>query len=107
MDAKNGNHFWKRAIAKEMDGVRIAFDILEDAEPIPAGYTKAEGCIAFDIKPDFTRKARWVKLGNRTAKTGAPSYTGVVARDSIRIALTYAALNGLDVSAPNSEEQMM
>ena len=79
-----------------MDGVRIAFDILEDAEPIPAGYTKAEGCIAFDIKPDFTRKARWVKLGNRTAKTGAPSYTGVVARDSIRIALTYGALNGLD-----------
>ena len=57
LDAKNDNHFWKRAIAKEMDGIRIAFDILEDGEPIPAGYTKADGCIVFDIKLDFTRKA--------------------------------------------------
>lgn len=49
-----------------------------------------------------------------TALTGGSSYAGVVARDSVRIALTYAALNDLGVtmgdikgaylSAPTSEK---
>ena len=50
---------------------------------------------------DFTRKARWVKDGHRTPDPKRSNYAGVVARDIIRIALTYAALNELEVTAAN------
>lgn len=50
---------------------------------------------------DFTRKARsrWVKDGHRTPDPLTSGYAGVVSRESVQIALTYAALNGLDVWA--------
>ena len=48
---------------------------------------------------DFTRKARWVKDGHRTPTPVESNYAGVVSRESVRIALTYAALNGIDVMA--------
>ena len=48
---------------------------------------------------DFTRKARWVKDGHRTPDPTTSNYAGVVSRESVRIAFTYAALNGLDVFA--------
>ena len=48
---------------------------------------------------DFTRKARWVLDGHNCADPEGSTYAGVVSRDSVRIALTYAALNGLDVFA--------
>ena len=43
------------------------------------------------------RKARWVLDGHLTADVDYLTYAGVVSRESIRIALTYAALNDLDV----------
>ena len=46
---------------------------------------------------DFTRKARWVKDGHKTPEFESSTFAGVVGRDSIRIALTHAALNNLDV----------
>ena len=48
---------------------------------------------------DFTRKYRWVKDGHRNPEPKELSYAGVVARDSVRIALTYAALNDVGVIA--------
>ncbi len=48
---------------------------------------------------DFTRKARWVKDGHKTHATEHSTYAGVVSRESVRIALLYAALNGIDVVA--------
>ena len=48
---------------------------------------------------DFTRKARWVLDGHKTPDPIGSTYAGVVSRESVRIALTYAALNGLDVFA--------
>ena len=48
---------------------------------------------------DFTRKARWVLDGHKTANPIGSTYAGVVSRESVRIALTYAALNELDVVA--------
>ena len=41
-------------------------------------------------------------MGKRRSSTPDPidsNYAGVVSRDSVRIALTYAALNGLDICA--------
>ena len=99
LDRKNGNDFWMRAIEKEMINVGIAFDILHEDKTAPVGWSKESGHLVFDVKMDFSRKARWVLDGHRSADPIGSTYAGVVSRDSVRIALTYAALNNIDVVA--------
>ena len=99
IDRRNHNTDWQDALGKEMKNVGIAFKILEDDEVVPVGYTKSSGHLIFDVKMDFTRKARWVKDGHKTPNPDTSSYAGVVSRESIRIMLTHAALHGLDVYA--------
>ena len=48
---------------------------------------------------DFSRKARWVLDGHLTPNPVGSTYAGVVSRESVRIAFTYAALNNVDVCA--------
>ena len=48
---------------------------------------------------DFTRKARWVLDGHRTPDPIGSTSAGVVSHESVRIAITYATLNGLQVFA--------
>jgi hypothetical protein len=50
---------------------------------------------------DFTRKARWVLDGHLTPNPIGSTYAGVVSRESIQIAFTYAALNNVDICAAN------
>ena len=52
-----------------------------------------------DVKMDFTRKASWVLDGHKTPDPVGSTYSGVVLRESVRIAFTFAALNDLDVFA--------
>jgi len=99
LDKANGNNLWKNAITKEMKNVSVAFEILEREEELPASYKKATCYIIFDVKMDFTRKARYVLDGHRTEDPQGSTYAGVVSRESVRIAFTYAALNGIDVMA--------
>jgi Reverse transcriptase (RNA-dependent DNA polymerase) len=99
LDARNGNDCWKKALQKEMLNVGIAFEILDDGKSPPIGWSKQSGHIIFDVKMDFTRKARWVLDGHKTSTPEGSTYAGVVSRESVRIALTYAALNGLPVMA--------
>ena len=47
------------------------------------------------------QKTRWVLDGHKTADPVYSTYAGVVSYESVRIALTYAALNKLDVCAAN------
>ena len=55
----------------------------------------------FDIKlgEKFRRKAQLVGGGHTTTAPDSSTYLSVVSRDSVRIALTIAALNGLDILA--------
>ena len=99
IDEKNGNHFWRNAINKEMTDVGIAFEILPEGKKPPPGWHKVTGHLVFDVKMDFTRKARWVLDGHKTPDPIGSTYAGVVSRESVRIAFTYAALNGVDVFA--------
>ena len=80
-----------------MYNIVVAFEILEDEKTAPAGYTKVSGHLIWSVKMDFTRKARWVLDGHKTPDPVGSKYAGVVSRESVRIAFTYAALNGLDV----------
>ena len=45
----------------------------------------------------FICKARWVLDGHKKPGLVWLTYSGVVSRDSVRIAFTYAALNGIEV----------
>ena len=48
---------------------------------------------------NFRRKARFVAYGHNTKTPLALTYSSVVSRDSVWIAMTIAALNDLDVLA--------
>jgi hypothetical protein len=99
---------WGTALAKEMLNVGIAFDILDDDVSMPVGWEKVTGHIIFDVKMDFTRKARWVLDGHRTADPICSTYAGVVSRESVsRIALTYAALNGVAIFAADIQNAFL
>ena len=82
-----------------MTYVGIAFDILEDDEELPVGYTRSSGHMICYCKMDFTRKSRWAKYGHRSPEPTIPNYAGVVSRESIRILLTRDALHRTDVRA--------
>ena len=51
----------------------------------------------FEIKMDFTRKARFVASGHRTEPPSSLTYSSVVARDSVCIDFLLAALNDLEL----------
>ena len=101
LDEKNSNKYWSDAVGKEMGNIMVAFEILGPDDRPPPGWTKSSGHLIFDVKMDFTRKARWVKDGHKTPDAITPSYAGVVSRDSIRIALVYAKVLGLDICGGN------
>jgi hypothetical protein len=98
LDKKHGNTFWADAIAKEMKDVCVAFKILLDGQSVPIGYQKIPCHIIFDINMEnFRCKARLVAGGHMTKAPETITYASVVSRETIRIALLMAALNGLNV----------
>ncbi len=98
IDKETGTTFWADAIRKELKNVGIAFEFMEDGKP-PPGHKQIHCHMIFDIKADLTRKARMVANGNETQVPAESVFSSVVTRDSVRIAFTYAALNGLDILA--------
>jgi hypothetical protein len=116
VNQKNKNSFWADALKKEMGNVCVTFEILGQNAKAPPGWFKASGHIVFDVKMNFTQKARWVKEGHKTPDSKT-CFAGVVSRDSIRIALTHAALLDLPVmgadirnaylQAPSSEKHFI
>ena len=101
IDSRNDNTMWRDALKKEMYNVGVAFEILDEGAHAPHGWKRVTGHLVWDVKMDFTRKARWVLDGHKTPDPIGSTYAGVVSRESVCIALTYAALNELDVFAAN------
>jgi hypothetical protein len=97
IDKATGTDFWAKAIAKEMKNVRPAFKVMDDGAKKPVGYKEIKCHMIFDVKMDFTRKARFVAGGHMTDPPSSITYSSVVSRESVRIAFTIAALNDLDV----------
>ena len=102
LDAKNGNTLWWDAIVDEMRTILAApaVEKIEDGK-IPVGYKHIDCHLIFDIKlgENYRRKARYVAGGHKTEVAPHLTYSSVVSRDSVRICLMIAALNGLDVQA--------
>jgi hypothetical protein len=81
-----------------MKNVRIAFKILNGEEAVPPTYQQITCHMVFNVKmEDFRRKARFVDGGHTTDTPHAMTYASVVSRDLVRIALTLASLNDLEV----------
>ena len=68
---------------------------------LPPVFQNIKCHFIFDIKvgKSFRRKARLVANGNETETPAALTYSSVVSRDSVRIALLIASLNELEVLA--------
>ena len=101
VDKKNGNTMWRDALALETFNVGATIEILEEGQSAPLGWKRASGHLIWDVKMDFTRKARWVLDGHKTPNPIGSTFAGMVSRDSVRIAFTYAVLNGLQMFAAN------
>ena len=119
IDKELGNTLWMDAIRLEMRNVRIAFEEFDGDPSTLVGYTQITGHLVFDVKlgENFRRKARYCADGHKTGAPASVTYSTVVSRDSVRILLTVAALNDLDIlgadvqnaflTAPNKEKCWM
>jgi len=99
IDQETGTDYWHQAIMKEMKNNSVAFEFLEEGESPPVGSKWIPFHMIFDIKCDFTRKARFVAGGHWTDVPDSITYSSVVTRDSVRIGFLLAALNDLDILA--------
>ena len=100
VDNQNGNTLWWDAICKEMRNVQPAFELFEGTkDQLPVGYQFMKCHMIFDVKfgENFHCKARLVAGGHMTETPATLTYSSVVSRDSVQIALTIAALNDLQV----------
>jgi hypothetical protein len=78
LDRINGNTLWMDALKLEMHNVGVAFEVLEDSKSAPQGWTRASHHIIWDLKMDFTRKARWVLDGHKLPTPEGSTYSGVL-----------------------------
>jgi hypothetical protein len=103
-DKENYNTCCQYAVRKEMKNVRIAFKILNGEESGPSTYQEIRCHMIFDVNMEgFCRKARFVAGGHTTATPHEITYASVVSRESVRVALTLASLNDLDVKMADIE----
>eukprot|EP00957_Ditylum_brightwellii_P071164 5408695-Ditylum_brightwellii.AAC.1 len=65
-----------------MLNVGSVFEVYEEGRPAPPGCKKVTGYQVWDVKMDFTRKARWVLDGRKTVNPIRSTYAGVVSRES-------------------------
>jgi hypothetical protein len=104
IDKENGDDRWAKAIKKEIDKVYVAFDVKDIGTEPPVGHAFIGVHLVFDVKMEnFQFKARLVANGNETGTPASLTYASVVSRESVRIALTIAALNDLQVKTSDIE----
>ena len=84
-----------------MKNVRIEFDTYDGDIDDLVGYQFVKCHMIFDVKmgENFCRKACMEAVGHMTTSPSSLTYSSVVSRDSVRIALMIAALNGLSTLA--------
>ncbi len=110
IDNATGTQFWENALNKEMKKAKVAYTEVDGCTPEQArknqvpeltGFQEISCHIVFDVKMDFTRKARFVANGSTTETPVTLCYSSVVSRNILRIAFLTAALNDLDIFASN------
>jgi hypothetical protein len=106
IDKMTGTKHWENAIKKEMEKVGVAYMVKNGITPDDVrngrvkemiGFQEIKCHVVFDVKMDFTRKARFVAGGHMTQPATSMTYSSVVSRDSVRLAFLLATLNGLQI----------
>ena len=104
LDKKNGNTLWADSITKEMKNVRNAFKILANGDKVPIGFQHMRCHMIFDIKmEDLHRKLRLVAGGHMTDAPVTTTFESMVSSETVRITLTLAGLNDLQVKVSDIE----
>ena len=78
IDGAYGNNLWHYYLNKDMDNLKVAFDILPDGKSTPFYYTKTSGNLIFDVTMVLKRKDRWVKDGHKTPQPEWSTFEVVV-----------------------------
>ena len=108
IDKETGTDVWRKPLAKEVSKVKVVWTVADGVSPEQArtgkepsmiGYQELRCHVIFDVKMDFTRKARFVAGGHTTDTPSSITYLSVVSCDSVRLAFLIAGLNDLDVLA--------
>ena len=73
----------------------VAFNVKGKDTEIAPGHSYLDCHLIFGIKMIFTRNDRFVVNGSTTPITSASKYSGVVSRETVRIAFKYASFNEL------------
>ena len=109
IDAENGNALWMDAMRLEMANVRTAFTPHEGDTKDLVGYKEITGHLVFDVKlgENFRRKARYCADGHKTDAPASITHSSVVSRDSVRMLLTIAALNGLEALGADTQNAFL
>ena len=82
-----------------MANSRIAFEVLEEGESAPVGYTQITYHLIFDMKMDLRRKVKYVAGGHLTDPPSSMIYAIVVGRETVRLTFLIASLNDLKILA--------
>ena len=94
----NSNTLWEDYITKEMKCVSPIFRKLDSGEIVPIGYYRVKCHIIFGVKMEYFRcKDSLVEGENLTDPLAIITYTSVLSRETVRIALTLVALNDFPV----------
>jgi len=82
-----------------MTHIHPAFRVLEEGEATPVGSQWIPCHMVFNIKVDFSHKARFIARGHRAEAPNSITYSSVVSHDSIHIVFLLTALNDIDILA--------
>ena len=94
IDKAAGNTLWADAIHKEMTKIET-FNVFKESSSVPTGYERLRCMLIFDIKLDWTHKARFVADGSGSPLS-SDAYSSVISPDHVRLALVAATVYGLD-----------
>ena len=91
LDRESNTNHWAKAIAKENKQVKVSWHAMDGATPDNfcgrkvkelTGHQEIKCHLIFDVKMDFTQKARFVAIGDLTTTAPNVTYSSVIPRDS-------------------------
>ena len=97
LDEENENTLVTDVINREIENMKVAFDILDDGSKILFCHNKMHSDLVFDSHIALEYKACWVKDGHKTPQPQWNTFSGAVSRESYRVALTHATLNNVPI----------
>ena len=105
IDRENGNSYWHDATRQEMPKIIDSVEEYNSNTDKLIGYQEITGHMIFVIKfsENFRQKAWYVADGHKTKILPSITSSTVVSREYVKICLTIAALNDLEILSADIE----